>query len=96
VNEKAGLPWTCLDYRHTFGNQPAMKGESLYKIGTLMGNSLEICRRHYAALQPEALADTVEFNPGPVLPVPNPLLKQGGLPTSHLTHTSSQCILSIG
>jgi len=26
-----------------------------------MGNSPEICRRHYAALIPEQLADTVEF-----------------------------------
>lgn len=32
----------------------AMKGESLYKISALMGNSPEICRRHYAALVPEA------------------------------------------
>jgi hypothetical protein len=38
-----------------------MKGESLYKISTLMGNSPEVCRRHYAALLPEALADSVEF-----------------------------------
>lgn len=29
-----------------------MKGESLYKIATIMGNSPEICRRHYAALLP--------------------------------------------
>ena len=32
AHEKAGLRWTCLDYRHTFGSQLAMKGESLYKI----------------------------------------------------------------
>jgi hypothetical protein len=38
-----------------------MKGESLYKISKLMGNSPEICRRHYAALIPELLVDTVEF-----------------------------------
>jgi hypothetical protein len=38
-----------------------MKGESLYKISTLMGNSPEICRKHYAAILPELLADTVEF-----------------------------------
>jgi hypothetical protein len=38
-----------------------MKGESLYKISSLMGNSPEICRLHYAALLPEALSDTVEF-----------------------------------
>jgi len=38
AKQKAGLPWTCLIYRHTFGSQLAMKGESLYKIATLMGN----------------------------------------------------------
>jgi len=27
----------------------------------LMGNSPEICRRHYAALIPETMADSVEF-----------------------------------
>lgn len=61
ANSEAGLLWTCLDFRHTFGSHLAMKGESLYKISTLMGNSPEICRRHYAALLPEALADSVEF-----------------------------------
>ena len=41
-----------------------MKGESLYKISTLMGNSPEICRRHYATLMPEALVQSVEFGSG--------------------------------
>ncbi len=61
AQRKAGLRWTCLDFRHTFGSHLAMKGESLYKISSLMGNSPEICRRHYAALIPEAMATTVEF-----------------------------------
>jgi len=38
-----------------------MKGESLYKISALMGNSPEIYRRHYAALIPEAMSDNVDF-----------------------------------
>lgn len=62
ANQEAGLPWGCLDYRHTFGSQLAMKGESLYKIATLMGNSPEICRRHYAAIMPESLVTSVEFS----------------------------------
>lgn len=76
ANVKAGLAWTCLDFRHTFGSQLAMKGESLYKIATLMGNSPEICRRHYAALLPESLVGSVEFGdmtptaPPPVAPGP--------------------------
>ncbi len=62
-NQEARLPWSCLDYRHTFGSHLAMKGESLYKIATLLGNSPEICRRHYAALMPESLMNSVEFTP---------------------------------
>ncbi len=61
-NAAKGLHWTCLHYRHTFGSQLAMKGESLYKISKLMGNSPEICRRHYAALIPEEMGDAVEFS----------------------------------
>ena len=57
ANRKAGLVWNCLDYRHTFGSHLAMKGVSLYKISELMGNSPEICRRHYAHLTPESLVD---------------------------------------
>jgi integrase len=61
VNEGASLDWSCLDFRHTFGSHLAQKGVSLYKIATLMGNSPEICRRHYAALIPEEMRDVVEF-----------------------------------
>jgi integrase len=71
ANAKAHLPWTCLDFRHTFGSQLAQKGESLFKIATLMGNSPEICRRHYAALIPEALGDSVEFAPHTISPAPH-------------------------
>ncbi len=77
TNRKAGLKWACLDFRHTFGSHLAMKGESLYKISELMGNSPEICRKHYAHLMPESLVDSVEFgestapleSPDPVAPV---------------------------
>jgi integrase len=79
LNKKAKMVWTCLDYRHTFGSQLAMKGESLYKISTLMGNSPEICRKHYAALLPESMIESVEFGghqslePKPVPPAtPSP------------------------
>ena len=61
INRATGLSWSCLDFRHTFGSHLAQKGESLYKIAELMGNSPGICRRHYAALVPEAMRDTVEF-----------------------------------
>lgn len=63
INKTANLCWTCLDFRHTFGSQLAIKGESLYKTSNLMGNSPEICRKHYASLLPEYLTDTVEFYP---------------------------------
>jgi integrase len=67
INTAHGLDWSCLDFRHTFGSHLAQKGESLYKIAQLMGNSPEICRRHYAALIPEQMLDTVEFR-RPALP----------------------------
>ncbi|MFT3786033.1 MAG: tyrosine-type recombinase/integrase [Tepidisphaeraceae bacterium] len=61
ANAGASLNWTCLDYRHTFGSQLAIKGESLYKIAMLMGNSPAICQRHYAALTTDCLSLAVEF-----------------------------------
>jgi integrase len=64
INRSHGLNWSCLDFRHTFGSQLAQKGESLYKIAELMGNSPEICRKHYAALTPEKMHASVEFSPG--------------------------------
>jgi integrase len=73
ANKKANLSWTCLDFRHTFGTQLASKGVSLLKISALMGNSPEICRKHYAALIPDSLVDSVEFGapaPTPAAPVP--------------------------
>lgn len=62
LNRIHRMHWNCLDYRHTFGSQLAQKGESLFKIATLMGNSPEICRKHYAALIPEEMMDVVEFS----------------------------------
>lgn len=61
ISDPAGLVWSCLDFRHTFGSHLAQEGESLFKIATLLGNSPEICRRHYAALIPEGMHDVVEF-----------------------------------
>jgi hypothetical protein len=39
-----------------------MKGESLYKTATLMENSQEVCRRHYAAIVPDALREFLDFS----------------------------------
>ncbi|MEM1185123.1 MAG: hypothetical protein AAGI53_08975 [Planctomycetota bacterium] len=66
ANRAAGLPWTRLDYRHAFGSRLAQNGVSLYQTSKLMGNSLEICRRHYAALTPETMGARVEFSPGSI------------------------------
>jgi integrase len=60
-NAKAGLRWGCLDYRHTFGSQLAQAGRSLYQIATLMGNSPDICKRHYAVIASESLEHIVAF-----------------------------------
>lgn len=72
INDKHGFPWGCLDFRHSFGSHLAMKGESLFKISELMGNSPEICRRHYAALIPEEMRDSVEFDSRPRLALVRP------------------------
>lgn len=61
VNAEHGLKWSCGHYRHTFGSHLAQKGVSLFKISELMGNSPEICRRHYAALVPQEMHAEVEF-----------------------------------
>ncbi len=62
VNRQHGLSWSCLDFRHTIGSHLAQKGESLYKIAALLGNSPEICRKHYAALTPHKMHDVVDFD----------------------------------
>ena len=62
TNREYGLIWTCLDYRHSFGSHLAQKGISLYKISEMMGNSPEICRRHYASLCPDVMRGEVEFS----------------------------------
>ncbi len=61
INRKLGLSWGCDEYRHTFGSHLAMAGESLFKISKLMGNSEEVCRKHYVHLMPESLFQSVEF-----------------------------------
>lgn len=62
LNQKAGLDWSCAEYRHTFGTQLAMAGRDERTIAELMGNSPEIVRRHYAAWLPEAHPEAVEFD----------------------------------
>jgi integrase len=77
INAAAGLQWTCLHYRHTFGSHLAQRGESLYKISKMMGNSPEICRRHYAHLTPESLVGSVDFD-SPTSPHVGPAMDSTG------------------
>lgn len=81
VNERNGLAWGCLDFRHTFGSHLAMKGESLYKISKLMGNSPQICEKHYAALMPECMYASVEF--GSPVQAPEPPKSPDPVPISN-------------
>jgi len=69
LNRKAGLEWSCAEYRHTFGTQLAMAGRDERTIAELMGNSPAIVRRHYAAWLPSAHPEAVEFDT-PAGPVP--------------------------
>lgn len=44
------IGWTA--FRHTFASLRAQKGVGLDKISSWMGNTLEVCRRHYAQFVP--------------------------------------------
>jgi len=49
VNQKAGLKWTAMHYRHTFATMRAAEGWPLFRIAQEMGNSSQIVEQHYAA-----------------------------------------------
>jgi len=49
IEEK--LKWNV--FRHTFGSLLAQAGVSIFKIASWMGNSVEVCTRHYAAMRPD-------------------------------------------
>ena len=60
--DDAGLSWTLLDLRHTFASHVIRKpGMTYARLAALMGNSPEICRRHYAHLATEEMGADVEF-----------------------------------
>lgn len=60
VNDKAhdGQPWIPAErinwnaFRHTFATLRAQAGVSLDKISSWMGNTPEVCRKHYAQFMP--------------------------------------------
>jgi integrase len=69
---KDAMPiWSALDFRHTFGTMLASSGVSLFIIADWMGNSPEICRKHYAHLIQSLLHKYVEF------------MKPAGVATAH-------------
>jgi len=49
VNADAGLKWSALDYRHTFGSALAKAGLSCSEISTWLGNGEAVARRHYVS-----------------------------------------------
>ncbi len=61
ANRRHELRWGCLAYRHSFGSHLARAGVSLYQLSVLMGNSPDICRRHYAHICPTHLAPLIDF-----------------------------------
>jgi len=69
---KDAMPiWSALDFRHTFGTMLASSGVSLFIIADWMGNSPEICRKHYAHLIQSLLHKYIEF------------MKPAGVATAH-------------
>lgn len=53
ISEKIGKPINALILRHTFGSLMIRAGFNYVEVSTIMGNSPEICRRHYARLSPD-------------------------------------------
>jgi len=53
LSKRSGQPCGWNIFRHTFGSLLAQQGVSLYQIAEWMGNSPNVCRRHYAALSGE-------------------------------------------
>ena len=66
VNTRAGLPWTCLDFRNTFGSLLAQQGVSLYSYLGNDGKQPTICQRHYASLDSKALNRAIRQFPSKI------------------------------
>jgi len=49
------LRWNV--FRHTFASLLVQNGAPLWKVAQWMGNSIQVCQRHYAAMRPEHDAD---------------------------------------
>lgn len=49
LNDAAGLPWTCLTFRHTYATQRAAESWTLFRISKEMGNSAAMVEQYYAA-----------------------------------------------
>jgi len=67
IRAKAGLPNVRLhDLRHTFASVAAGRGESLAKIGGLLGHSHVQTTARYAHLAPDPLRDTADRTAGEI------------------------------
>jgi len=44
-------------FRHTFASLLVQAGVSVYKVSRWIGNGIEVCTRHYAAMRPDLDAD---------------------------------------
>jgi integrase len=53
--------WNCLHFRHSFATHLASKGVALFKVAKLMGNTVNICEKYYAAFFQEENSDIVDF-----------------------------------
>ncbi len=54
-------PYGCNIFRHTFATRLVARGKSLSQVARLMGNSVPICERHYAAFVTGEMQDVVEM-----------------------------------
>ncbi|MBJ6724400.1 tyrosine-type recombinase/integrase [Geomesophilobacter sediminis] len=96
---QAPMPiWSCLDFRHTFGTMLASRGVSLYIVAEWMGNSPDVCRKHYAALVEEMTDKYADFTnpPGVVAANSSSCEVEPNQPTAPANHPDSSPVGSPG
>ncbi len=48
INEKAGLKWSAMHFRHTYATRRARSGASVFMLAREMGTSIQMIEKHYA------------------------------------------------
>jgi len=88
LSAKVGKTINALVLRHTFGSLMIRAGFNYIEVSTIMGNSPEICRRHYARLSPDEIRaswpSAAKAIPDPTVPL---VSKNGDTDLPHVRWT---------